>query len=192
MSPRLPPRRRTTGPSCCNGWRFGLERGSRLWTAARKKDSLTRVLGGSRSDAQRLHERVGHLLAAWEAETDEPGVDTLPGALDEPHAVGRDAGEARRKHRRAGPALAAAGAPARDWNTLVQSLEGTVRAALPEGEARAAELAHELMTLSQQVADGRRHARAGAPGPTSCACARAACWRTASICSTSWASCALS
>ena len=32
----------------------GLERGSRLWTSARKKDSLVRVLNGSRSDAQRL------------------------------------------------------------------------------------------------------------------------------------------
>ena len=36
---------------------------------------------------------------------------------------------------------------------MVQSLEGTVRAALPEGEARAGELAHGLLQLSQQVAE---------------------------------------
>jgi diguanylate cyclase len=43
--------------------------------------------------------------------------------------------------------------PARDWNAVVQSLEGTVRAALPEGEARAGELAQSLLQLSQQMAE---------------------------------------
>lgn len=57
----------------------GLERGSRLWTAARKKDSLARVLTNSRSDAQRLRTRVMHLLDAWDGESDEPGVDSLQG-----------------------------------------------------------------------------------------------------------------
>ena len=52
---------------------LGLERGSKLWTAARKKDSLMRVLGGSRSDARRLRERLRHLLAAWESETEAIG-----------------------------------------------------------------------------------------------------------------------
>ena len=32
----------------------GLERGGRTWTTGRKKDSLQRVLDGSRADAQRL------------------------------------------------------------------------------------------------------------------------------------------
>jgi diguanylate cyclase len=40
-----------------------------------------------------------------------------------------------------------------DWNALVQSLEGTVRAALPDSEARAAELAKSLRQLSHQVAE---------------------------------------
>jgi diguanylate cyclase len=130
----------------------GLDRGSRLWTSARKKDSLTRVLASSRSDAQRLRERVRQLLGAWEAESDEPGLDTLSGALDEsvaeppaPAAVVNPVPAA------IGP-VAEALAQARDWNALVQSLEGTVRAALPEGEARAAELAQDLLQLSQQVA----------------------------------------
>ena len=131
----------------------GLERGSRLWTAARKKDSLPRVLTGSRSDAQRLRERLRQLLAAWEAETDEPGVDscrvhstTVPSARRRPVSWTMR----RRPCRRCPPlrtSRRATGTP------LVQSLEGTVRAALPEGEARAGELAHGLLQLSQRVAE---------------------------------------
>jgi diguanylate cyclase len=39
-----------------------LERGGRQWTAARKKESLRRVLDGSRSDAQRLQQRLQSLI----------------------------------------------------------------------------------------------------------------------------------
>jgi len=126
----------------------GLERGSRLWTAARKKDSLGRVLSGSRSDPRRLRDRIRHLLIAWEAETDEPLVDTLAGGLDDVvrPATPQSAPEAE-------PDPTAAPVAPRDWSTLVSSLEGTVRAALPAGEARADELAQELMLLSQQVAE---------------------------------------
>ncbi len=125
----------------------GLERGSRLWTAARKKDSLGRVLSGSRSDPRRLRERVRHLLAAWEAEADEPGVDTRAGGLDE--IATRDATA------QPGPVDVPAVPETTpcDWNTLVRSLEGTVRAALPGGEARAEELAQDLLQLSQRVAE---------------------------------------
>ena len=124
----------------------GLERGSRLWTAARKKDSLGRVLAGSRSDPRRLRERVRHLLAAWEAETDEPLVDTVSAGLEEV-ALPDDTPFA--------PQLShpPEQTPPRDWNALVHSLEGTVRVALPEGEPRAEELAQELMQLSQRVAE---------------------------------------
>jgi len=129
----------------------GLERGSRLWTAARKKDSLARVLAGSRSDPRRLRERVRHLLSAWEAETDEPGVDTVAGGLDDalPAAVldvaHRDGNDPREGSQEA--------TPSRDWSALVHSLEGTVRAALPEGEGRAEELSKLLQQLSQRVAE---------------------------------------
>ena len=119
---------------------LGLERGSKLWTAARKKDSLTRVLGGSRSDARRLRERLRHLLTAWESETEASGIDTVSGALEEAAAP-------------AAPAAAASTAPAPDWVTLVQNLEGTIRAALPDGEVRANELSRSLLQLAQQVAE---------------------------------------
>ncbi len=125
----------------------GLERGSRLWTAARKKESLSRVLGGSRADAQRLRTRVLHLVQAWEEERDDPGIDTVAGVLDSPT-------EAQCNATAAGPTLpAAVAAPSPDLRALVHSLECTVRVALPEGEARAAELAQDLAQLTTQVAE---------------------------------------
>ena len=129
----------------------GLERGSRLWTGARKKDSLLRLLSGSRSDFRRLRERLRHLLAAWESESDEPLSDTLAAALDEapqdaalpPPQVAADV---------AAPAPATAAGVA-EWTPLVHSLERTVRAALPEGEARAEELQRALQQMAQRVAE---------------------------------------
>ncbi|MEO7244163.1 MAG: GGDEF domain-containing protein, partial [Rubrivivax sp.] len=52
----------------------GLDRSSRHWTAARKKDSLQRVFDGSRSDARRLQQRLHALIGAWEGEHHD-GVD---------------------------------------------------------------------------------------------------------------------
>jgi diguanylate cyclase len=133
---------------------LGLERGSRLWTAARKKESLMRVLGGSRRDAQRLRDRVRHLLTAWEAESDEPPVDSVHGALDGAAAAAAAPLPVAGDDLPPAPTAAAdTHSPMRDWSALVQSLEGTVRAALPEGEARAADLAQSLAQLSRQVAE---------------------------------------
>ncbi len=44
----------------------GVERGSKGWTSARKKDGVQRVLDGSRSDAQRLTQRLNQLVTSWE------------------------------------------------------------------------------------------------------------------------------
>ena len=129
---------------------LGLERGSRVWPAARKKDSLTRVLGGSRSDARRLRERVRHLLNSWESETEHSGIDTVSGALDETpaaHAIPAPAAQAE-----AAAPLTVATEPSSHWPALVHDLERTVRAALPSGEARADELAQALTRLAEQVA----------------------------------------
>ena len=131
----------------------GLERGSRLWTAARKKDSLERVLAGSRSDSRRLRERLRHLLGAWESESDEPGIDTVSGTLDEAAraAAPSTASAAQPSALESMPTPAPAGAG--DWVPLVQDLERTVRVALPEGEVRAEELAQALQQLSARVAE---------------------------------------
>ncbi|MDI1258637.1 MAG: diguanylate cyclase [Polaromonas sp.] len=47
----------------------GAERGGRQWTAARKKDSLQRVLDGSKNSASRLHQRLTQLVGGWDSDT---------------------------------------------------------------------------------------------------------------------------
>jgi diguanylate cyclase len=47
----------------------GAERGGRQWTSARKKDSLQRVLEGSKNSAQRLHQRLSQLVQSWDSDT---------------------------------------------------------------------------------------------------------------------------
>ena len=49
----------------------GLERGGRQWTSARRKESLQRVLAGSRIDAQLLQRRLTQLVASWESDCAE-------------------------------------------------------------------------------------------------------------------------
>jgi diguanylate cyclase len=56
-----------------------VERGGKQWTTARKKDSLQRVLAGSRGDSVRLQQRLRQLVTNWEADT--------VGAGDEPAAA---------------------------------------------------------------------------------------------------------
>jgi len=61
-----------------------VERGGKQWTTARKKDSLQRVLAGSRGDSVRLQQRLRQLVTNWEADTmgagDEPADAAAPGA----------------------------------------------------------------------------------------------------------------
>ena len=64
----------------------GLERGARHWTGARKKDSLQRVLDGSRSDAQRLQQRLKQLMTAWESDQPDVDVDAVQSAEAEAEA----------------------------------------------------------------------------------------------------------
>ena len=116
----------------------GLERGGRQWTPARKKDSLQRVLDGSRGDLQRLQQRLQALAAVWEADRSPAGAEGPADGLD---AV---AGET--------PAAAPGPAVADAWQPLVTSLETTVRAGLPEGELRATELADRLAALAGELA----------------------------------------
>jgi diguanylate cyclase len=114
-----------------------LERGGRVWTGARRKESLKRLFDGSRSDAQRLLPRLQSLISAWES--DQPEEPDLDGGADA--AAG------------AAPAADAdADADATSWPPLVAALEGTVRAGLPADEPRAADLATRLGALAAEVA----------------------------------------
>ena len=130
-----------------------IERGGRQWTSARRKDSLQRVLSGSRSDANRLLQRLQSLVSAWESDrASDPadiGTDERPfdaPANDEPPALQAESAS----HAEAGaPAGAAANA---SWPPMVDALQSTVRAGLDPVEPRAAALADELGVLASAIA----------------------------------------
>ncbi len=64
----------------------GLERSNRQWTAARKKDSLQRVLAGSRMSSARLLQRLQQLVGAWDSDQADALATDL-GALEEAAAT---------------------------------------------------------------------------------------------------------
>ncbi len=67
----------------------GIERGGKQWTLARKKDSLQRVLSGSRGDAARLQQRLRQLVGSWESDSpaDATAAPEVPEVLAEAAAV---------------------------------------------------------------------------------------------------------
>ncbi len=107
-----------------------LERGGRQWTAGRRKESMRRVLDGSRSDAQRLLQRLQSLMSAWES--DQPS-DASETGIDDPPV---DASAVL-----LGPGSPSPGVDAGQWPPLVDTLQATVQAGLAPDEKRAAELA---------------------------------------------------
>ncbi len=115
-----------------------LDRGGRQWTAARRKESLKRLFDGSRSDPQRLLQRLQSLLSAWESDQ----------ASDPMHVAGAEL----LSDTDAVPSPANGAGAAETWPPVVLALQGTVRAALPAEVARAAELAAELGRLADAVA----------------------------------------
>ncbi|MES3013055.1 MAG: diguanylate cyclase [Pseudomonadota bacterium] len=130
----------------------GIERGSRGWTTARKKDSLQRVLTGSRSDARRLQQRLTQLVASWDSDTGEAEA-AAPWSSDETVFAG-------------GPELTlpapldaladvtAAPAPAA-WGRAVDALGGTLQLALPPQDDAPHQIASALAALVDRItADG--------------------------------------
>ncbi|HLL18236.1 MAG TPA: GGDEF domain-containing protein [Rubrivivax sp.] len=111
-----------------------LERGGKQWTGARRKESLKRVLEGSRSDAVRLLQRLQSLMTAWES--DQPSDAAQTGAEDPPVDA---------------PSAHVDGSAAA-WPAVATALEGTVRAGLAQAEPRAAELAARLSALADGLA----------------------------------------
>ena len=125
----------------------GVERGSRQWTAARKKDGLKRVLDSSRSDLQRLHDRLRQLTSSWDGEGEDASVETI--AADLGGELG--AATAASPLAAAPPNRAASELPLADWPGLAASLEATVQAALPGDDLRARELADQLAALARRI-----------------------------------------
>ncbi len=143
----------------------GLERGGRHWTAARKKDSLQRVLAGSRGDAAKLQQRLGQLIGAWDGDQPDGEAEVL--GLAEPAASAPAADEARASAPDAWANGARRGAADdghdRRQAGVVAALATTVSAGLPADEPRAAELADELAALAAGLArDGATPALADA------------------------------
>jgi len=141
----------------------GLERGGRQWTAARKKDSLQRVLEANRSDIARLHQRMKQLVASWDGDVTDDTVsvdasDEQAGAatgtkgvevLDSGGGPASQAIEVRGGVDRPATARASAerGAAQGDWPPVLQQYDATLHVALPADDERAVELAGELREL---------------------------------------------
>ena len=103
-----------TGPTCWSAWPMASNAAAASGPRRARRTACERVLAGSRSDAAAPAQRLRQLLAAWEAETDEPGVDTVAGGLDDTAAA---AGRRRRraKTRRTPCTSAPAGATGARW-----------------------------------------------------------------------------
>jgi len=126
----------------------GVQRGGRQWTVARKKDSLQRVLSSSRSDVQRLQQRLSQLLAGWES-------DTIDGAVD-PEALAVEVEQPWGEPTQPAPlAMEASSAPSSEttpiWHELLSSLGGTLQLAMPPAPAVNAELADEIAELTKRI-----------------------------------------
>ena len=113
----------------------GIERGGRGWTTARKKESLQRVLDGSRSDAQRLQQRLSQLVASWEGDTADALVMADTAAAAEP-----------------APAAPQMPLAAGEWQRGFSALGVTVEQALPRALAAPDALAAALAAVRQRIA----------------------------------------
>jgi diguanylate cyclase len=139
----------------------GLERGGRQWTAARKKDSLQRVLEANRSDIARLHQRMKQLVASWDGDVTDDTIavdasaDERDGASSSKGVEVLDSGAADRppvqRQAIARPDAGSNGGEHGDWPPLLGQYDATLRVALPPGEERAAELALELSELQANL-----------------------------------------
>jgi diguanylate cyclase len=160
----------------------GLERGGRQWTSARRKESLHRVLDGSRHDAQRLQQRLQQLLASWDQDAAPSAVE--PVAADEaattpPPALALPPTDELAQ--RSAPPVTTSASPAAvlpaaalGWPTVVDELGTTLRAALPAAEPRAAALADELARVADRIA--RDGATAPIVGDVAALCERSRRW----------------
>ena len=154
----------------------GLERGGRQWTAARKKDSLQRVLEANRSDIARLHQRMKQLVASWDGDVADDaiavdggndheapssrGIETLDlgsGPISQGGSIELQGGigHAPRVERALNHG---------NWPPVLAQYDATLHVALPSDDARATALSHELKDLQSELArDGATaHLRAQA------------------------------
>lgn len=163
--------RPTPWAALCSRLAKGLERSSPRWTAARKKESLQRVLDGSRMDAGKLQQRLQGLFQAWEGDREEVG-----SVVDEDGDAASPSLEASESASAPGSASAGEGerAAGGGWPEAGAALEETVRAALPATDTRAGELADALAVLATRLE--RDGADAGTVQELGQLCQRARRW----------------
>ena len=137
----------------------GSERGGRQWTAARKKESLQRVLQSSRSSGQLLHQRLSQLVASWDSDTlDSSLVDAVAETPDAPSGsvVPANTPGSAPTAGVSNTAVAAPTAPAAPtgvWPDIathaLNQLHATISVALPTQNIQAAEASLELTKALQ-------------------------------------------
>jgi diguanylate cyclase len=133
----------------------GAERGGRQWTAARKKDSLKRVLEGSKSSADRLHQRLTQLVGSWDSDTLDNTLleadDAAPASDDAPPTPSTKAPTA------AQPTAEVDAAAPSAWPLLALAglghLSDTVTAALPSNQAPSDEAIQSLKAAMDRTRD---------------------------------------
>lgn len=133
----------------------GIERGGKQWTLARKKDSLQRVLSGSRGDAAKLQQRLRQLVGNWETDTPAGSVDDLQAQIEADAAAAAAAVDAP-----AVPSAPAAGtdsvadnAASEATGRVVMALGQTVARALPLTDSGGRTLAEAIAQASQRLRD---------------------------------------
>ena len=150
----------------------GLERSNKQWTAARRKDSLQRVLAGSKQSSARLLQRLQQLALAWDSDRPEDNADSSLEVLDTAPDLTVSASEATPSlaspavggitpapvdEASTAPSLAAAVA-ATDW--IGSQLADTLYTALPDTDTQAADAQAALqealsraLTSAEGIAD---------------------------------------
>lgn len=143
----------------------GIERGGKQWTLARKKESLQRVLSGSRGDANRLQQRLRQLIGNWEADTNP---DSKPDSVEEPSTDSASAaavavaaaGEVSASVAAPAPAPVVPGSAAASdapealrpaAGRVVAAFGQTVVRALPSAETGQHDLAEAISQASQRI-----------------------------------------
>lgn len=138
----------------------GAERGGRQWTSARKKDSLQRVLEGSKNSGQRLHQRLSQLVQSWDSDTlDNTLMDDVAESPESPASpASPDVGQASPPPTEP---LATVPPASSEWPAnaahAAEQLSDTVHAALPLAPASGSEAGE---ALRQALAASRQAAQA--------------------------------
>lgn len=129
----------------------GIERSSRGWTAARKKESLQRVLDSSRSDARRLQQRLSQLVASWDGDgTSAAASAELDGADHAADALAMPAEAVASAPVNLPPPVGASPIP---WARALALLGGSVQQALPMHDSAPHEIATALGALIERIQD---------------------------------------